>query len=51
MKLKYSKKGDKVKIEKCPDCNEQLVVDLGEDRTEVFTCKKCSFKVERAGDI
>ena len=45
--VKYSKKGDKVKVEKCPHCNERLVVDLGGGDSEVFVCKNCSFKIKK----
>jgi hypothetical protein len=44
---KYSNKGDKVKVEKCPHCNEELIVSLKDGTTEVFECKNCKFVVKK----
>ena len=46
-KTKYSDKGDKVKVEKCPYCKEQLVVNMENGGTEVFECKSCKFVIKK----
>ena len=43
----YSVKGDKVDVKKCPHCESELVVDLGKDGIEVFTCNSCKFIVKK----
>ncbi len=46
-KTKYADKGDKVKVEKCPRCKEQLVVSMKDGGTEVFECKNCRFIIKK----
>ena len=46
-KTKYAVKGDEIKVKKCPRCFEQLVINMEEDGTEVFTCDKCQFKIKK----
>jgi hypothetical protein len=45
--IKYAKKGDKIKVEKCPHCNDELVVKIEEGKTEVLECKNCKFIVKK----
>lgn len=45
-KTKFSKKGDKITTEKCPKCNDKLVV-LMDGGSEVFECQNCKFKVKK----
>lgn len=46
MNTKTAKKGDKIKIEKCPNCKDELVLQ-SEGATEVFICQNCKFKVKK----
>lgn len=42
---KIAKKGDMITAEKCPKCNDKLVVQIDKG-TEVFVCENCKFKVK-----
>jgi predicted Zn-ribbon and HTH transcriptional regulator len=43
----YANKGDKVKVEKCPHCNSELVVKLDKGESEVLECDNCKFVVKK----
>ena len=38
--------GEKVTEEKCPKCQDTLVVAM-EGEAQVFTCKNCKFKIKK----
>lgn len=46
MKKKFSKEGQKVEVESCPNCKEELVVKMDQG-TEVFICENCKFKKKK----
>lgn len=46
MKPKIAKKGDKIKMEKCPNCKDELVFQA-DGASGVFICKNCKFKVKK----
>ena len=43
----YADKGDKIKIQKCPHCNSELVVRLDKGETEVLSCNNCKFTIKK----
>jgi uncharacterized protein YbaR (Trm112 family) len=45
--ITYANKGDKVKIQKCPHCNSELVVQLDKGESEVLVCNNCKFVVKK----
>jgi len=45
--ITYADKGDKVKVQKCPHCNSELVVQLDKGETEVLACTNCKFTVKK----
>ena len=46
-KITYAKEGEKIKVFKCKNCNERVIIDKGKEGTEVFMCDKCRFKVSK----
>lgn len=44
-KKKVAEKGDKIKMKKCPRCNDELIIK-NEDGVEVLKCESCKFKVK-----
>jgi hypothetical protein len=44
---KYANKGDKIKVERCPHCKDELVVRLAEGKSEVLECKNCKFVIKK----
>lgn len=45
--ITYSNKEDKIKIQKCPHCNSELVIKLDNGETEILTCNNCKFTVKK----
>jgi ssDNA-binding Zn-finger/Zn-ribbon topoisomerase 1 len=45
--IEYANKGDKVKVQKCPHCNSELVIRLDKGETEVLACSNCKFVVKK----
>jgi hypothetical protein len=43
---KIVKKNAKVKVEKCPHCKDELLVQT-DGTTEVFVCENCKFKIKK----
>jgi DNA-directed RNA polymerase subunit M/transcription elongation factor TFIIS len=47
MNKKISQEGEKIKIQRCPKCNDELIVQMKDGGTEVFECSNCKFKVNK----
>ena len=46
-KKRYAKKGDKIKIVECPNCKEEVIIDMGKGESEIFECTNCKFKIKK----
>ena len=46
-KTKHAIEGDKIKVVKCKDCNEEIIIDKGKFGSEVFICDDCKFTVKK----
>lgn len=46
-KIKYADEGDKVNVKKCPNCDEEVIINMKDGSSEVFECENCKFEVKK----